>query len=441
MTKISTESKVRLIISGSLLVACLIICLCTCSVGYKVTVAGRTLGLIPSRQMFNDVYKSISENVFSMTGQDFSIPAEAELKMTLSLNRSFQCREQFAESLKSVSPDMIPAYTVLIDKKMIVALPSKEMALDTVNEYKNSFSSGTRESALEFKNDVEIRYMFAPKKLLHSKDAAVTYLLDGEFSYYRAKENTTVSELSEKMRIPESIILKANLTEGNIIPKNQVIKLYLGKMFADVISTRKEQREEAIPFETVEQLTDSIYDGSKEIITPGTNGLKYVDEFITCINGIETSREVLHESIVKSPITQVELVGTKKKPSPVGTGILLMPTSGALSSRFGFRWGRQHQGIDLGASLGTPIYAADNGTVIYSEYNEGGYGYMVQIDHANGLKTYYAHCDELLVNNGDVVAKGDIIARVGNTGRSTGPHLHFEVRRGDVPIDPLEYLN
>lgn len=441
MTKISTESKVRLIISGSLLAACLIICLCTCSVGYKVTVAGRTLGLIPSQQMFNDVYESISENVFSMTGQDFSIPAEAELKMTLALNRSFQCQEQFAESLKSVSPDMVPAYTVLIDKKMVVSLPSEEMALAALNEYKNSFSAGAKESALEFKNEVEVRYMFAPKKLLHSKDGAINYLLNGEFSYYRAKENTTVSDLSEKTGIPESIILKSNVTDGNTIPKNQVIKLYLGKMFTDVMSTRHEQREESIPFEIVEQPTDSIYDGSKEIITPGTNGLKYVDEFITCINGIETSRKVLHESIIKAPVTQVEYIGTKKKPSPVGTGKLLMPTSGALSSRFGFRWGRNHQGIDLGASLGTPIYAADNGTVIYSQYNDGGYGYMVQIDHANGLKTCYAHCDKLLVNSGDVVAKGDIIAEVGNTGRSTGPHLHFEVRRGDVPIDPLEYLN
>ena len=181
--------------------------------------------------------------------------------------------------------------------------------------------------------------------------------------------------------------------------------------------------------------------GQKKIKTPCTDGLKYVDEFITYINGIETKREVLQESIIKAPVTQVEYIGTKELPSPVGSGILSMPTSGSLSSRFGSRWGKQHQGIDLGAPLGTPIYAADNGIVIYSQYNDGGYGYMVQIDHGNGLKTYYAHCNELLVNTGDIVAKGDIIAEVGNTGRSTGPHLHFEVRRGDVPIDPLEYLN
>ncbi len=435
------ESKIRLAFFASLAAVCLMLCLCTCSVGYKVSLNGKTLGLIPSKQMFEDVYQSISENVFSLTGEDFDLTGETELTMTLALNRNFQSEEQLAEILKSVSSDMIPAYTILIDNKMVVALPSEEMALSAINEYKNSFSSGIKEATLDFANDVKIRYMFAPKALLHSKDAAVSHLLGGEFYYYRCEDDMTFSELAQKTGVSENMILKANALKGNLIPKHQIVKLYSGRMFADVMATYHQQRNETIPFEIVEESSDDMYQGITKIKSHGEEGLKSVDEFITYINGIEVKRDILHESIIRTPVTQIELVGSKELPSSVGTGSLSMPVSGSLSSRFGSRWGRAHQGIDLSAASGTPIYAADNGTVVYSEYNSGGYGYMVQIDHANGLKTYYAHCSELLVKSGDVVAKGDLIAKVGNTGRSTGAHLHFEVRRDDVPIDPFEYLN
>ncbi len=117
------------------------------------------------------------------------------------------------------------------------------------------------------------------------------------------------------------------------------------------------------------------------------------------------------------------------------------PVNGTLSSRYGSRWGRNHNGIDLAAQTGTPIYAAESGRVTYAEFNDGGYGYMVKLDHGNGLETYYAHCSELCVKAGDVVTKGGLIAKVGSTGRSTGPHLHFEVRRNGVPEDPYFYLN
>ena len=99
-----------------------------------------------------------------------------------------------------------------------------------------------------------------------------------------------------------------------------------------------------------------------------------------------------------------------------------------------------HAGIDLGASTGTPIYASDNGIVTEAQFKNNGYGNFISIDHGNGFVTYYAHCSEILVSPGDVVAKGDLIARVGSTGRSTGPHLHFEVRADGEAQDPMNYI-
>ena len=115
------------------------------------------------------------------------------------------------------------------------------------------------------------------------------------------------------------------------------------------------------------------------------------------------------------------------------------PVRGRLSSNFGMRRGRPHEGIDVAASRGTPIYAAESGRVIYSG-RKGGYGRVVIVKHAGAYRTVYAHASKLLVKKGSFVERGQKIALVGSTGRSTGPHVHFEIRRRETPHNPLAFL-
>jgi murein DD-endopeptidase MepM/ murein hydrolase activator NlpD len=115
------------------------------------------------------------------------------------------------------------------------------------------------------------------------------------------------------------------------------------------------------------------------------------------------------------------------------------PVSAPITSPFGWRWGRMHEGIDLGAAYGSPIAAAAAGVVIYAGW-EGGYGNLVVIDHGGGLATAYGHQSRIAVSLGESVAQGQIIGYVGSTGHSTGPHLHFEVRVNGEAVDPLGYL-
>lgn len=119
---------------------------------------------------------------------------------------------------------------------------------------------------------------------------------------------------------------------------------------------------------------------------------------------------------------------------------LRWPTKGSLTSRFGRRGSRMHDGIDIGAKEGTPVYAAAGGEVVYSDQRLSGYGKLIIIRHTSDMFTAYAHNQRNLVRKGDKVKSGDVIARVGRTGRASGPHLHFEVRRGSTPVDPLAYL-
>lgn len=117
----------------------------------------------------------------------------------------------------------------------------------------------------------------------------------------------------------------------------------------------------------------------------------------------------------------------------------LWPVAGTVTSRFGPRGNRQHRGIDIGAARGTKVMAAAKGTVLFSA-KHGSYGNLVILQHDDGLVTVYAHHQRNLVRRGDKVKAGAVIAKVGSTGRSTGPHLHFEVREGKIARDPFKYL-
>jgi len=123
-------------------------------------------------------------------------------------------------------------------------------------------------------------------------------------------------------------------------------------------------------------------------------------------------------------------------PSAAG---LIWPVSGPITSGYGYRWGRLHEGIDIAVPEGTPIRAAASGTVIIAGYT-GGYGNYTCIDHGGGLSTCYGHQSGYAVSAGESVSQGEIIGYSGNTGSSTGPHLHFEVRINGVATDPLGYL-
>jgi len=126
---------------------------------------------------------------------------------------------------------------------------------------------------------------------------------------------------------------------------------------------------------------------------------------------------------------------------------MTMPASGRISSRFGSRVdpvtkrrNSFHKGIDISAPAGTPVYAAESGKVIDAGYKKSGYGNLIVIKHANDMATYYGHLSKIIVSNGDRVTKGDLIGNVGSTGKSTGPHLHFEIRKGNQALNPEDYV-
>lgn len=207
-------------------------------------------------------------------------------------------------------------------------------------------------------------------------------------------------------------------------------------------------------FEEAETIVNTL----KEKNSTNMNAITIAEKYETEVKDFTSTEEIVSKLYIEQPKLQVAKnkkktnkyvskgsVNTSGTASAGKTNIgisLIRPISGIITSRFGVRSSLRrssHTGLDIAASRGTPISAAASGTVTFSGY-KGSYGNMIVISHGNNVQTYYAHCDKLYVSAGTSVSQGQRIAAVGNTGNSTGPHLHLEVRVNGVAYNPQNYV-
>ena len=185
---------------------------------------------------------------------------------------------------------------------------------------------------------------------------------------------------------------------------------------------------------------DDWFTNESRVIREPTEGFRKVVADVTYRNNNEESREIIYEDVVVDAVAKVVERGTKVPPT------YLKPISGGrMSSGFGKRKAPKrgastyHKGIDWATPVGTAVYASSGGTVVRAGWGSG-YGNVVMIQHPDGKETRYGHLSKVLVKVGQQVGQGQKIALSGNTGVSTGPHIHFEILVGGVQVNPLKYL-
>lgn len=213
----------------------------------------------------------------------------------------------------------------------------------------------------------------------------------------------------------------------------------------DVITVASTKTVYTVKYDTVTKKDSTKNAGYQAVITKGVNGSNQTVKEVTYLNGVATSEPVVSNVVLEYPINEVLLIGTKN---------VFITSTPQNASASGFKWplaergvitsywgdGRGHHGVDIGVPQGTSVVAVKSGTVVEAGYRSD-YGYYVTIDHGNGVKTKYAHNSRNTVEVGQPVSAGQLIALSGNTGRSTGPHLHFEVIINGTRVDPAYYIN
>ncbi len=260
------------------------------------------------------------------------------------------------------------------------------------------------------------------------EEARCRYYIDGA-------ENS--AEFVDSIRLKKVFLYASRIDDGDFV-KEIISNL-------NVKTVSKLSFESPIAFSTQTVSTNTEYIGYSKVTTRGVQGLAAKTEIVETVNGNESSREVLKNEVLVAPVTQVVLKGTAinmatatEKAEAASKGFILpLNTYVYISAYWGD--GRNHKGIDFAGKKNTSIFASKDGVVTSAGYS-GNYGYLVEIDHGDGFKTRYAHCEALCVTVGQTVIQGQQIATMGNTGRSTGDHLHFEILKNGTQVDPSIYI-
>ena len=261
-----------------------------------------------------------------------------------------------------------------------------------------------------------------------------------EIVKYTVKLGDTLESISNNYLVNINTISQSNeisgsdaLVEGKILEFPSIIgvlhKVKSGENLWDISSTYMVDVTDITNINNLEAPDKLKID--QEIIIPGVDSVKVVKNN----NSAKPMNSLKIASRGSSSVS--DKVATQGKQSING----MWPLIGTITSIFGPRWGKFHEGIDIAAPTGSDIVAFMSGKVIFSGWDSGGYGNLVIIDNGNGLHSYYGHNSKLDVSAGQNVSKGQHISDVGSTGDSTGPHCHFEIRKNGVQVNPANYLN
>lgn len=251
--------------------------------------------------------------------------------------------------------------------------------------------------------------------------------------YNNEQENIAFSDFSNKLTYEFKLIDKNKESEQEQVLtaiKENADKTY----FKYAINVNGEEKQYVKTEEQAHKILDELQQKLMEETDIG------VTKVYTKTLDVEETIEVAN--ITDQIISKIQEEKKKEEATINGIYLAVNPISGHITSRYGSKESirdHTHQGLDIAAKIGTPIKAVADGTVTHSG-TMGGYGNLIIIDHGNGITSYYGHCNKLYKKVGAKVSAGDIIAEVGNTGNSTGPHLHFEIRQNGKYVNPQKYL-
>ena len=293
-----------------------------------------------------------------------------------------------------------------------------------VIKYKPAFSVSYQGNVIGYVDNKDAFQKLVNEKILTSSDEKVAFVSLDNISYF--------SEFVSRNCVNENSVFDKLKSEAKNYYK--VYEVYGSK-----------ENDESVYYNSIEEAQnyiDLINSKYSDIDDEFKINTLYVENEVS-EDTIKQAKEKLEESL-NAKVAEINKQKEIDSKTINGVYIASVPVSnGHITSRFGSRESirnRTHKGIDIAASYGTDIKAVADGTIEYASYNSGGYGNLVIIDHGNGIKTYYGHCSKLCVSVGQKVNAGDLIAKVGSTGNSTGNHCHFEIRVNGSQIDPQKYV-
>ncbi|MBQ6707142.1 MAG: peptidoglycan DD-metalloendopeptidase family protein [Clostridia bacterium] len=423
--------------------------------GIQVEYEGVDVGCISDETTYRAAAAMARERVHTDDGS-FEISDTPKMTVTLLRAESMLTTDLLCDEILRTKGDAIAEGSGLyVDGTLVGSMQSRSELETVLEEIKKSYCVEGQEDRAEFIQKVElVDGLFLSDSVLSADKMKEKLTSEAVVKKeYTVQAGDTMSSIARKINMTLSELRSMNPSVKNdLIYPGNVLIVRRPQPFLRVKVVRTLRYTEEIPFGTEKEKDNTKYVTYEKVKVAGKKGSQNVVAEAVLIDGVEQSRSILSIEVTKQPVTKVVVVGTKKVvtssgPIVVGdgvsTGSMLWPVPICHNMSRGWRSG--HYALDIANGPVTvnrkPFIAADGGTVVVASTGwNGGYGNMIRIRHANGLETLYAHCHSIRVVVGQKVTRGQIIGLVGNTGRSTGPHLHFEVWKNGRRVNPLLYV-
>lgn len=419
----------------------------------NVVVDGRNIAVIENETVFNDALAAAKTEI----EKEYGIKVDrysntVTLKDDKAEKKDLVEDKRLSTVLKEALDWQAECWSIKINGKPALCMKTEDeakLALERVKEhYLPEDASHVEVEDIAIAEEYGIVKETAPLASLLTVDTAVESIVKGldKIVQHTVVKGDTLWAIARDNEMSVEALKEINPDlKSDFLQLGQILNLVKVEPLLTVVTTVKATVEENISFKTVYESDNSLWRGQQSVIQQGQYGKREVIYRITRSNGRELNKEVLQETVLEEPVTRVVKQGTKMMVASRGaggSGVVGWPLRGRITSPFGkYRgsWGT-HDGLDIDGNIGDPVLAAEDGVVIENIY-KGAYGRHIIIDHGDGLSTLYAHLNKSMVTMGQKVSRGDVIGTVGVTGRTTGSHLHFEVRVNGVVKNPLNYLD
>ncbi|MDO4832135.1 MAG: peptidoglycan DD-metalloendopeptidase family protein [Clostridia bacterium] len=436
----------------------------TSTFALQVESGGQEIGYVENESVFVEAQSLVKERFDSdVTSSKEDVDLKAKYKVvTVDANELTDSETISDNIVENSKGDSVYACGVYIDGEFICALESETDATQVFNNILDGYSTDDENAVVGFVEDVQyVQGLYPDSEDVVWDSQKLSDKLKttkSEAKYYTVETGDTVSQIANAngLKTSELFDLNPGLTETIKVGDQILVSHEVNYVRLKVVKTEVTTQE--IAFNTVKTNNSNLYKGTTKTTQKGVKGLDRVTSLVTYVDGVRVSSEEIGRETLRAPVDEKIDIGTKKATRYYGSGggytsssyvkgngSMIWPAVGCyvVTQAYGNRGYGFHLGMDIagGNAYGKTVVAAASGTVVSAGYS-GSYGYRVVISHGNGLTTTYAHmiAGSICVSPGQYVSAGSAIGKVGSTGNSTGPHLHFEVRINGSTVNPAPYI-
>ncbi len=454
---------------------------------YRVYLKGETIGYIENKELLEKYIDDAQVSLKEKYDVDkVYAPNELDVIKEITYNQKISTEEEIYEKIKDKSPFTINGYKItikgidIVDEEQgeittedtIVYVLDKELFNEAVKntvevfvseENYNNFVNNTQKEITDvgtiiediyIKNEITIKEgrISTEEKIFTDLDELNKYLLFGtteEQQKYTVKDGDIISDIAynNKLSVEEFLIANPEFTsENNLLYEGQIVNLGLIDPMFNLIEEDHVVEIQTQKYDTIIEYDSSLLVGYEKVVQEGVDGTVKVTKKVQKSNGEIESAIIATTEVVKPTVSKIVVKGSKVIPTVGNVGVWYWPTNKPyiITSTYGWRWGKLHEGLDIsGTGYGSPIYAANNGTIEKAGYTSTN-GNYIYINHNNGYYSIYAHLASINVTAGQAVSMGDKIGTMGQSGYAFGTHLHFGIYKGypflgGYSVNPLSF--